>query len=133
MGKNKGFVFYQNFWDSIENLPEEQKKEICYAIVKYGITGEMVNKEDNPMGFTMANAFKLAIDNSTGRFNNNVVAGVRGGRPKKLDGKALADYLLENPNVTARTAAEYFGVSESTIQKREEWRNRKYLAGGYAF
>ena len=69
----------------------------------------------------------------TDRFNNNVVAGVRGGRPKKLDGKALADYLLENPNVTARTAAEYFGVSESTIQKREEWRNRKYLAGGYAF
>ena len=92
----------------------------------------MVNKEDNPMGFTMANAFKLAIDNSTERFNNNVVAGVRGGRPKKLDGKALADYLLENPNVTARTAAEYFGVSESTIQKRAEGRNRKDLAGGYA-
>lgn len=132
MEKNKGFAFYQNFWDSIENLPEDQKKEICYAIVKYGITGEMVSVQDNPLGFSMTNAFKPAIDNSVERFNNNSINGTKGGRPNKLDGRALTQFLRDNPKATAKIAAEHFGVSESTIQKREEWRNRKYL-GEYIF
>ena len=125
MEKNKGFAFYQNFWDSIENLSEDQKKEICYAIVKYGITGEMVSMQDNPLGFSMTTAFKPAIDNSVERFNNNSINGTKGGRPTKIDGIELAAFLKENPNATAKVAAQHFGVTESAIQKREEWRNRK--------
>ena len=63
MEKNRGFAFYENFWTSIEQLPIEQQKDICYALVKYGITGEMVDATDNALGFAMTQAFKPAIDN----------------------------------------------------------------------
>lgn len=125
MEKNKGFAFYQNFWDSIENLTVDQQKEICYAIVKYGITGEMVSVTDCPLGFSMATAFRPAIDNSVERFNNNSLNGTKGGRPTKIDGNELIAYLQQNPGVGAKTVAQYFGVTESAIQKRPEWKNRK--------
>ena len=122
--KNKGFAFYQNFWDSVENLPLEQQKDVVYAIVKYGITGEM---DVNPLGVAMTQAFKPAIDNSIERFNGNLENGRIGGRPSKMSSIELTNYLLQNPRATAREASEHFGVTESAIQKREEWRNRKNL------
>lgn len=125
MEKNRGFAFYENFWTSIENLSIEQQKDICYALVKYGITGEMVDATDNALGFAMTQAFKLAIDNSVERFNSNSENGTKGGRPAKVVKDKLEEYLKENPKATAKQAAEYCGVSESTIQKREEWKNRK--------
>lgn len=125
MEKNRGFAFYENFWTSIEKLPIEQQKDICYALVKYGITGEMVDATDNALGFAMTQAFKPAIDNSVERFNSNSENGTKGGRPAKIVKDKLEDFLKENPKATAKQAAEYCGVSESTIQKREEWKNRK--------
>lgn len=125
MEKNRGFAFYENFWTSIENLSIEQQKDICYALVKYGITGEMVDATDNALGFAMTQAFKLAIDNSVERFNSNSENGTKGGRPAKVAKDKLEEFLKENPKATAKQAAEYCGVSESTIQKREEWKNRK--------
>lgn len=127
MGRNKGFAFYENFWTSIENLPVEQQKEICFSIAKYGITGEMVDALECPMGFAMTQAFKLAIDNSVERFNENSLNGSKGGRPSKMSGNELKEFLREHPNVKAKEVAEKFGVSESAIQKREEWKNRKLL------
>ena len=125
MEKNRGFAFYENFWTSIEHLSIEQQKEICYSIVKYGITGEMVDINENAIGFAMTQAFKPAIDNSIERFNNNSENGTKGGRPAKIAKDKLEVFLKENPKATAKQAAEYCGVSESTIQKREEWKNRK--------
>ena len=125
MEKNRGFAFYENFWTSIEQLSIEQQKDICYAIVKYGITGEMVNANESALGFAMTQAFKPAIDNSVERFNNNSENGTKGGRPAKVSKDKLVEFLKNNPKATAKQAAEYCGVSESAIQKREEWKNRK--------
>ena len=127
MERNKGFAFYENFWTSIENLPVEQQKEICFSIAKYGITNEMVDALEYPMGFAMTQAFKPSIDNSVERFNDNSINGSKGGRPSKVSGEALKEFLREHPKATAKEVAEEFGVSESAIQKREEWKNRKLL------
>lgn len=123
MMKNKGFSFYQNFWDSVENLPVEQQKEVVYAIVKYGITGEI--DTSNPLGAAMTQAFKISIDNSIERFNVGAESGKLGGRPSKVSGSELTEYLQANPKATAKVVAEHFGMSESAVQKREEWKNRK--------
>lgn len=120
--KNKGFAFYQNFWDSVENLPLEQQKDVVYAIVKYGITGEI---DTNPLGAAMTQAFKPAIDNSIMRFNTNADNGKVGGRPSKMSSAELSSYLIEHPRATAKEVSEYFGVTESAVQKRDEWKNRK--------
>jgi hypothetical protein len=122
--KNKGFAFYQNFWDSVESLPLEQQKDVIYAIVKYGITGEI---DTNPLGVAMTQAFKPAIDNSVERFNSNSENGRIGGRPTKIASSEISSYLVEHPRATAKEVAEYFGVTESAIQKREEWKNRKNM------
>lgn len=127
MEKNRGFAFYENFWTSIEKLPIEQQKDICYAVVKYGITGEMVDATDNALGFAMTQAFKPAIDNSVERFNSNSENGTKGGRPVKIVKEELIEVLRGNPKITAKEVAEKLGVSESAIQKREEWKNRKSL------
>lgn len=125
MEKNKGFAFYQNFWDSVENLPEAQQKDIIYSIVRYGITGQMVDPVEDPLGFSLTSAFKLAIDNSVERFNGAQDIGQKGGRPSKVDSKELTEFLNENPNITAKEAAAHFGISESAMQKRSEWKLRK--------
>lgn len=125
MEKNRGFAFYENFWNSVENLPEPQQKEVIFAIAKYGITGEMVNPIENPIGFSMTNAFKLAIDNSVERFNMGIEYGKKGGRPNKIDGEELTMFLIQNKGISAKECAERFGVTESAIQKRPEWKNRK--------
>lgn len=125
MEKNKGFAFYENFWNSVENLDREQQKEIIYAIVKYGITGEMESSIENPLGFSMTNAFKLAIDNSVERFNNGTEFGKKGGRPNKIDSGELSMFLMQNRTITAKECAKHFGVTESAIQKRPEWKDRK--------
>ena len=122
--RNKGFAFYENFWAAIENLPLDQQKDVCYAIAKYGITGEV---DESPFGAAMTQAFKPAIDNSVERFNSGIENGKLGGRPSKITSAELVTFLNENPKVTAKETAEHFGVSESAIQKREEWKNRKNM------
>ena len=49
---NPGFAYYDTYYKSIENLPIEQQKEICYAYVKYGITYEMVDPAEMPFGYS---------------------------------------------------------------------------------
>lgn len=127
MEKNKGFSFYENFWTSIENLPVEQQKDVCYAIAKYGITGEMVSPLDNPIGSAMTQAFKMAIDNSVDKFNGSSDNGKKGGRPSAMESDALTLYLIENPKATAKEVGAHFNVSESAVQKRIEWKNRHNL------
>lgn len=124
MAKNKGFAFYENFWSTVEQFPEEQQKEAIWAIVKYGITGEMVDAKKYPIGAMAAGMVKPSIDNSVERFNSNSDNGGRGGRPTKVSDSEITEYLELNPGVTSKEVAEYFGMSASAVQKREAWKNR---------
>lgn len=122
MVKNKGFSFYENFWTSIESLPLEQQKNVCYAIAKYGITGEI---DDDPLASAMTQAFKISIDNSAERFNTNNENGRAGGRPIKASDEEIKQFLIQYPTSTSAQVASYFGMSASAIQKRDIWKKRK--------
>lgn len=126
MEKNKGFAFFENFWTSIEKLSVEQQKEVCYAIAKYGITGEMVDETEFPIGKALTQAFKMSIDKSVNKFNENSDNGTRGGRPVKVSDEELKEYIIAN-DVSAKEVAQHFGISESAVQKKEVWKNRKAL------
>ena len=127
METNKGFSFYQNYWDSIQALSEEDQKNVCYAIAKYAITGEMVDPLKEPMGFAMTTAFKLSIDNSTKSFNSKAEAAKKGGRPKVgIEDNVLIECIRSG--MKAKDIAEKYGISVETIYKREVWKNRgKYV------
>lgn len=130
MEKNKGFAFYENMWTAVESFPEEQQMQAVWAIVKYGITGEMVDPAKYPIGAMAAGMVKPSIDNSTLRFNNNAMNGEKGGRPIKATDEEIKQYLIENPGATSTQVAAVFGMSASSIQKKDVWKNRKTLAAG---
>ena len=130
MEKNKGFAFYENMWTAVESFPEEQQMQAVWAIVKYGITGEMVDPAKYPIGAMAAGMVKPSIDNSTLRFNNNAMHGEKGGRPIKATDEEIKQYLIENPGATSTQVAAVFGMSASSIQKKDVWKNRKMLAAG---
>jgi hypothetical protein len=74
--ENKKFMFYENFWNAIEQLPEEQKAIACYEFCKYGITGQL---PDNPM-FKM---FCIGVSASVQKYQGRGGSRVGAGRPKK--------------------------------------------------
>lgn len=128
MEKNKGFAFYENMWTAVESFPEEQQMQAVWAIVKYGITGEMVDPVKYPFGAMAAGMVKPSIDVSVERFNSNSENGSKGGRPTSTSDEDIRQYLIDNPKATSRQVAEAFGMSASAIQKREVWKNRKLAA-----
>ena len=124
--RNRSFVFYENFWASIEGLPIETQKEVCYAIAKYGIEGEMVSADEFPVGAAMVQAFKFSLDKSKKRSEG----GISGGRPESLGEEELVRFLMENKGVTSKEVAEVFGVSDTTIRRKEAWKNRQKIWSG---
>lgn len=120
--ENKGFSFYQNYWEAIQNFPQEQQEKIVWAVVRYGICGILPDAELDPVTAAMVRAFKPAIDKSAVRFNENG-SGAKGGRVSTIDSDLLKSYIAEGHS--AKECAEKFGLSVDAIYKREEWKNRK--------
>ena len=123
---NNGFAFYQNYWEAIQSLPIDQQKEVCYAIVYYGITGEMVNPASFPIGYAMTQGFKPAIDNSVDRWNSNVVkAEIKHDSYAERD-DAIIELIKEGLN--SAEIADKLGMSSSAVRKTRAWRSR-FLIG----
>lgn len=124
---NKGFSFYENMWTAVANFPEDQQKEAIWAICKYGITGELVDATKYPIGAMAAGMVKPSIDASVERYNSSSVNGTKGGRPSKVTDEEIKEYLSRNPNATSSQVAEEFGISASSVQKKDVWKNRKLI------
>ena len=123
MELNKGFAFYENYWSSIQSLPLEQQKEVCYAIVKYGITGEMVDPAIMPIGHAITQGIHHSIDNSVTRWEvsaqNNVQRQIDAAEKKSTIEELVAAGL------NSREIAEQLGLDPSTVRRSSAWKNRK--------
>ena len=125
---NRGFAFYENYYATMKFLRQEQKEKFALEIIEYGIEGKI--HEDGMMAALLQGIIP-SIDNSVEKFNNGLEHGFKGGRPNKIADDDIKTYLLENHKSTARMVADKFGLSESAVQKREVWKNRKNLAITY--
>ncbi len=100
MNRSNNFIFYSSFFDSIENLPEEERENVAYAIVKYGVTGTLPKK----MSASLKVIFPLIkpnIDNSIRRYSAQCENGKKGGRPKKIIKPNITQIKANNnPNET---------------------------------
>lgn len=124
---SKGFAFYANYWKAIEHLPLQQQKEVCYAIVKYGITGEMVDPAEMPLGYTVTQSVKQSIDNSVERWEANVFKATEKQVAKTSRDVLIAEFADQGMRISE--IARELGVSESTIKRSEGWKNRKQKTG----
>lgn len=73
-----GFTFFRNYYDIVDNLPEDQKKEMLVAIVDYVFN----DKEPSFDGVLLAvfNAIRMGLDTSKNRAGN---ARNRGEKPSQ--------------------------------------------------
>ena len=124
---NPGFAWYQNFYTSIENLPIEQQKEICYAIVKYGITGKMVDSKEMPLGYSFTIINQRSIDDSVDRWVlNQNKANYKIDKTMSRD-LAIAKLIKEglNSKEIAEQISEVYGkISDSAIRKSNPWKEK---------
>lgn len=86
------FTFYKNYYDLIDNLPQEDKRMMLEVIVDYMFRDvEPIGLEK--MNLAIWNNIKMPLDTS----KKNVENGKRGGRPKKEE-KNPNDNPKQNPN-----------------------------------
>lgn len=124
---NPGFAFYDTYFTAIEHLPLEQQKEICYAYAKYGITNEMVNPTEMPLGYSFVMSNKVHIDQSVERWLSN-----QSKANYKMDSavsreRMIAQLITEGKNskeIAEIISLEGGKMSDSAIRKTAPWKER---------
>lgn len=121
---NPGFAFYENFFTSIEHLPLEEIKEDLYAIVKYGITGELVDKQEMPHGYSYVLGHKLSIDGSIKRWNNNTEKTITKIEKIKPQDKEIANLLISGVVVSDDIGAALTKpISGPAVRQKQVWKD----------
>ena len=87
------FVFYDSWWEAIQNLPRDVQGDVLTAIIEYGLTGETTGQL-KPIAKAMLAMAKTQIDVNNQRFEN----GKKGGRPNQGETKGKPN--IPHQNVT---------------------------------
>lgn len=116
------FIVRGEWLDNIETLPLEMQDKVIAEIVRYG-TRRATKYDDEPIIFSIVNGYKGRIDSTITDYENKVSMSKTAGRKKKLDSQKV--YALAREGKTAQEIADELGVSKSSIDKSEGWKNRK--------
>lgn len=115
---DKGFFFYNNYWEIIENVKAVDKggaKRLAMAILEYGITGDYEERGD-----PMVDAYMLSIipgiDKSIERYRKAVYGGEVAREVTKKGNKAKVLALL-GQGLTQKEIGERLGVSDRTVRR----------------
>ena len=116
------FIMRGEWLDNIETLPLDMQDKVLAEIVRYG-TKKPTKYDDDPIIFSLVNAYKGRIDSTAQDYAKKVEMSKTAGRKKKLDDNKI--WLLAKEGKTAQQVADELGVSKSSIDKSEGWKQRK--------
>lgn len=116
------FIMRGEWLDNIETLPLDMQDKVLAEIVRYG-TKKPTKYDDDPIIFSLVNAYKGRIDSAANDYAKKVEMSKTAGRKKKLDDNKI--WLLAKDGKTAQEVADELGVSKSSIDKSEGWKQRK--------
>lgn len=122
------FIFYGEWIDNIASLPADMQDKVLAELARYGSRKEL-QYEDDPIISAIVNGYKGRIDKNIYDYELKVEMSKTAGRKKKLDEQKVYDLAREG--YTAQEVAEALGVSKSSIDKCEGWKNRK--TDGFVF
>lgn len=108
--------------ESCEALPLEQKKEIYYHIIRYGIYGEEPMSDDVTAQVAL-NFIMPQIKNMQNSYDNKVKMGETRGR-KKLVEDEVVWRMAHGEKKSAATIAEELGINIKTIYSTKGWKER---------
>ena len=116
------FVVRGEWLQNISTLPPEMQDKIIAEIVRYG-TRQPTLYDSDPIIFSIVNGYKGSIDRSIYEYEQKLEMSKTAGRKKKLDDKAIYD--LAQTGKTAQEVALELGISKSSVDKSEGWKQRK--------
>lgn len=116
------FIFYGDWLKNIKDLPVEVQDKVIAEIVRYGTDTESLHEDDLVVS-AMVNFTKRAIDQAKDDYQKKIEAGKNYGRKKSLDDKEV--YELAKSGKKSGEIAEILGVSKSSIDHSDGWKNRK--------
>lgn len=116
------FVMRGEWIDNIATLPADIQDKVLADIVRFG-TGRPTLYDNDPIIFSLVNGYKGSMTNTTNEYLKKVEMSKTAGRKKKIDDKKI--YALAREGKTAQEVADTLGVSKSTIDKSDGWKNRK--------
>ena len=122
MADNDTFVVHQDWLDSIVGLPIEQQDKIIAEFVRYGTEMELQHSDD-PVVQAFVNMLKGRIDASKEAYQKKVEMSKGAGRKKKADSGEI--YRLAREGYTSAEIANTLGMSKSSVDHSEGWKNRK--------
>lgn len=116
------FIMRGEWIDNIDTLPLDMQDKVLAEIVRYG-TGKATQYDNDPIVFSIVNGYKGSINNSINEYEKKLEMSKTAGRKKKLDDQKV--YELARAGKTAQEVANELGVSKSSIDKSDGWKNRK--------
>lgn len=116
------FVIMAPWLQNIEMLPEEQKKEIYYRLIRYGIYEEEFASED-PAVAIAANFILPQISKMQTNYEEKKELGKKGGRKATYSNDEV--YQLAVQGLTGAQIGEQLGVPAKTIYSSQGWKKFK--------
>lgn len=116
------FVFKRKWIEKIAALPVEQQDQIIAEIARYGV-GLPLQRDGDAYIASMVKLVTDEIDFSKEKYQERLVMSQFAGRKKKVDDEQILKLALQGKNSTE--IAEILGVSKSSIDHSEGWKQRK--------
>ena len=117
------FIVHKDWLDSILTLPVEQQDRIIGDFVRYGVGNDLEHTND-PITASFVNLLKGRIDYSVNEYEKKLKMSKTAGRKKKINDLDVYELARENPGYTSQDIANILGVSKSSIDHSDGWKNR---------
>lgn len=115
-------VIMRNWLEQVESLcNEEQMKEFCYHLLKYGLYEEYGKTADPAVSMAMA-FITPQIDAMQEDYEKKIAAGARGGKACKVDNEKI--WKMAKDGISGGQIAEELGLPRSTVYSSAGWKAR---------
>lgn len=115
---NEKFMFYENFLDALDMLPEGEREKACYEFCKYGITGELPKDRSLAM-------FCIGVSASVRKYDGR--GGVREGAGRKSKNSEISETQIDNIDLNnSKESKESKESKKSKNSKESEFSENSY-------
>ena len=116
-------VVMKDWLDQVEKRAnQEQKYELCYKLLRYGIYEEYEESGD-PLVNVLMDMYLPQVDAMQEAYDIKVSNAQKGGRPSTIDNKQI--WTLAKQGFSGTDIASKLGIPKTTVYSSLGWKNRK--------